>query len=149
MFDVKEESTREVLCECYELARAHYYEVEDKSEVVEFELDLDTLGKLIDMEVLCLVTVRTDGVVVGYMANIVSRDAMTNSLVAKELGIYLDPSVRGSKAFIKMMRTVEAVMIKRGVTSQLLAFKEGHDVGLAERLGYKKTETIYQKILEK
>lgn len=147
MFNVYEDNSEEAIRSCHKLAEQHYYEVEGKSSTIPFALDIGMLIKCSEMGLLSLVVVEKGGVVVGYMANLVSPDLMTSKLVAKELGIYLDPSVRGSKAFIIMMRYVEKAMRERGVTAQILAFKEGHDTGLAQRLGYSKTETIYQKLL--
>lgn len=146
--EVVEDNRRETLEDLVELARAHYYEVEAKSETVPFNLNVDLLSQMVDLGILSVVVARDEGVLVGYFANMISPDVITSKLISKELGIYLDPSYRGTGVFQEMMSLVEEIAKERGVYSQVLAFKEGHDHGIAEKLGYEKTETLYQKLLE-
>lgn len=147
MFEFKEENSRESIVECLSLAEAHYKEVESKSTTIPFNLDVNTLAPLADNGMLSLVVVRKDGVAVGYMCNLVTTDIMTSTLSASEVGIYLHPDVRGGKTFFKLMKHVEDVLKKKGVLQHLIMFKAGHDTGLAERLGYKHTETTYMRLL--
>ena len=148
MYDFKEENSRESVIECLGLAEAHYKEVEAKSASIPFNLNLDTMCDLAKNNMLALIVARKDGVAVGYMCNLVTVDMMTGVLSASELGIYLDPSVRGGKAFLRLMKATENILRARGVKQHLIMFKAGHDTGLAQRLGYEHTETTYMKLLE-
>lgn len=146
--DVKEENTYDVLLDAWQLARDHYYEVEEKSDTIPFNLDLGMMEKMLDAGILFIVTARVEGELIGYFANLVSPDVYTGKVVSKELGIYLKPEYRGSTAFPRMLQKAEQGAVDRGAYSQMLAFKKGHDFGLAQRLGYEETETIYHKIME-
>jgi len=148
MYDFKEENFRESVIECLALAEAHYKEVEAKSASIPFNLNVDTLCELAKNGMLALIVARKEGVAVGYMCNLVTVDMMTGVLSASEIGIYLDPSVRGGKTFFKLMKATEDILKDRGVKQHLIMFKAGHDTGLAQRLGYEHTETTYMKLLE-
>ena len=143
-----QEESGDIIYQVWELAKVHYYEVETKSATIPFKLDIGLLEQLSSMGLLSIVTARDGGELVGYFANMISPDVITSKLISKELGIYLAPEYRGSGAFPKMVELVEQLAKEKGVYSQVLAFKEGHDFGIAQKLGYEKTETLYQKILE-
>lgn len=149
MFKVQEENTLASLQEALPLAEAHYYEVEDKSSQVAFNLDLNLLHGYMQMGLFFLVVARTEeGDVAGYFANLVSPDPITSRPISREFGIYVKPEYRGSEVFKKMMEKVEEGAKARQCYSQILAFKEGHDVGIAQKIGYSPTEQLYQKVFE-
>lgn len=148
MYSVQEESTMDVLNECLELARDHYYEVESKSKDIPYNIDRETAKVIIDLGLLTIITARKDGELVGYFGSIVSKDFFTSRVEARELGIYVKPECRKSSVFYRLMKKTEQVLADKGVKAIYIMFKEGHDVGLAGKLGYDKTETVYQKILE-
>lgn len=148
MFNIQEENTKAVLEEAKPLAEAHYYEVERKSDQVQFNLDTSLLHSYMKMGIFYVVTARLDnGELIGYFANLVSPDAITSKPVSREFGIYVKPEYRGTEVFNKMMEKVESCAKARHCYCQILAFKEGHNVGIAEKLGYEPTEQIYQKLL--
>lgn len=148
MFKVQQESDFEVFKECLELGQRHYDEVEVKSNLIPYNVNYSLVKIMADHNLLCVVTARDEaGNLVGYLGNIIAEDFFTSKLEAKELGIYLSPEARGGRTFYKMLKLMEKLMVERGVSTQYLMFKEGHDSGFAERLGYVKTETVYQKIL--
>lgn len=150
MYKVQEESSIEVFTECLLLGQSHYEEVEEKSNQIPYKVNYDMMKVMAAHGLISVVTVRdSEGVLAGYMGNLVGEDFFTSQLEAKELGIYLKPEARGGRVFLKMIGLMEKLMVDRGVVTQYLMFKEGHDAGFAERLGYVKTETVYQKLLEK
>lgn len=144
---VYEDSSVETLHECIGLAEQHYYEVEEKSSTVPFGLNMEMVEHLSKLNLLRNVVAVRDGEIVGYFANIISPCIFTSKLTAKELGIFLHPSARGGSTFYRMLKLTEQLAKEAGCYSQMLAFKRGHDVGLAERVGYELTETVYQKLL--
>ena len=149
MYKVQEESGVEVFTECLILGQKHYDEVEVKANIIPYNVNYDLMKMMAEYGLIVVVTVRDEqGILVGYMGNLVGEDFFTSQLEAKELGIYLSPEVRGGRVFLKMIRLMEQLMLERGVVTQYIMFKEGHDAGFAERLGYIKTETVYQKMLE-
>lgn len=145
---VQEENTREAMEQALGLARAHYYEVEEKSSKVEFKLDINLLHEYMKLGLLYLITAREGEEMIGYFANMVSPDPITSKPIGKEFGIYVDPAYRRSSVFSRMLEAVEEGAKARGAYSQLLMFKEGHDVGLAQKNGYGPTERVYQKVFE-
>lgn len=149
MYKIQEESGVEVARECLELGRSHYYEVEKKSSVIPYNVNYDVVEALIEYDLVLIVTVRDEAEnLVGYMINLISEDFLTSQIEAKELGIFLSPEARGGRTFLKLLGLSQSLLLDRGVKTQYIMFKEGYDSGMAERLGYVKTETVYQKIFE-
>ena len=148
-YTVQEETYYGVLQECMELAKAHYEEVEDKASSVPFNLDLNLIWEYCKMDLIYLVVARDEtGEPIGYFANMISPDPITSKPIGKEFGIYVKPEWRGTNVFNEMLKKVEEGAQRRRAYSQLLMFKEGHDVGIAERKGYTPTERVYQKVFE-
>lgn len=145
--EVYEDSSIETLWRCLDLAKEHYYEVEEKSSTIPFGLNMEMVNTLSDLGLLRNVVAVRDGEIVGYFANIISPCIYTSRFTAKELGIFLHPSARGGSTFYRMLKLTEQIAKEAGCYSQMLAFKKGHDSGLAERVGYEMTETVYQKLL--
>lgn len=147
MFEIKEETSKEVFFECLRLGEQHYNEVEAKSDKVKYNLNYDMASALIDLGLVRVITARKDGNLVGYFGVLVTEDFFTSRLTAKELGIYVAPEARGTTCFFRMTKLVESILRDEGVVALELMFKAGHDRGIAERLGYEVTETVYQKFL--
>lgn len=145
---VQEENTRESIEQALELARAHYYEVEEKADKVPFNLDINLIYEYMKLNLLYLIVARDGEEMVGYFANMISPDPITSLPIGKEFGIYVKPAYRKGSVFSRMLELVEEGGQARGAYSQLLMFKEGHDVGLAQKCGYDPTERVYQKVFE-
>lgn len=148
MFDIKEENTLEAAREVIPLAAVHYAEVEDKASTVPFNINWATVEALVQAGILSLVVARVEGVAVGYFANLISEDFMTSQIEAKELALYIDPTYRHGKLFLQLMKVTEEVLKAKGIKTQYLTFKAGHNTHLPLKLGFTHTETTYQKILE-
>lgn len=149
MYKIQEETGIDVVKECIELGKFHYYEVEKKSSKIPYNVNYDVAEALLQYDLLLIVTVRDESYkLVGYMINLISEDFLTSQIEAKELGIYLSPEVRGGRTFLKLLGFTQSALLDRGVKTQYIMFKDGFDTGMAERLGYTKTETVYQKIFE-
>jgi len=147
MFEVCEDNSKGTLLECLELAKKHYYEVESKSEEIPLNFNMSILNAMYDAGLVSTVVAKEDGKLVGYYSNIISEDFMTSKLVARELGIYVDESRRGSRVFLKMLAEVERLMAEKGVAVLYITFKVGHNESMPLRCGFDPTETTYQKIL--
>jgi len=148
-FYVEEDSSLETIREAVSLAEAHYYEVEGKSSTIPFSLDVNLLNEYVNLGLLYVVVARTyEGGMVGYFANLISPDPITSKPIGKELAIYVKPEWRKKNVFGEMVGLVEEGAKARRAYSQLLAFKEGHDEGIAFKFGYEPTEIIYQKVFE-
>lgn len=149
MYSIQEETELTSFYECMELGRKHYEEVEEKSSTVPYKPNYHLLELMHQHKLISLVTARdAEGVLIGYIANAVTDGFFHDKKEAKELGIYVRPEYRGSFMFVKLLKLSQKVLRDQGVHSHYIMFKEGHDTGLASRLGYDKTETVYLKILE-
>ena len=146
MFKIQEENTIECVAECAALGKLHYDEVESKADTVPYNINMKTAKLLLDNNLLSMVAARSDGELVGYIINLIGENFLTSEVEAKEVGIFIRKDHRGGKNFYKMLKFSQQCLLERGARSQYIMFKAGHDVGLAERMGYEKTETIYQKI---
>lgn len=71
-------------------------------------------------------------------------------MVAGELAWYVDPELRGSKAGIRLLQTMERIAKHRGIRYMaMISMEHSMDVGpLYERMGYIKTETTWSKDLQ-
>ena len=148
LFDIREDNTLEAAREGIPLAAHHYAEVEEKASVVPFKPNWKTLEALLQAGILSLVVARAGGVIVGYFANLISEDFMTSQVEAKELAIYIAPQYRHSGLFSQLMGETERVLRGRGIKTQYITFKAGHNTDLPLKFGFSHTETTYQKILE-
>lgn len=148
MFKVAEESNREAFFECLKLGEQQYNEIESNADVLKYNVNYKTAAALIEHNLVRVVTARgDDGSLLGYFGVLIAEDFLTSKIHAKELGIYLSPEVRGSSCFYRMNKLIEEIVKKAGAEYLVVAFKEGHDKGLASRLGYSMTEKVYQKLL--
>lgn len=148
MFDIREDNTMEAAREVIPLAASHYDEVEDKASTVPFNINWATIDALIQANILSLVVARVEGIAVGYFANLITEDFMTSQIEAKELALYIDPAYRHGRLFLQLMKVTEEVLKGRGIKTQYITFKAGHNTHLPLKLGFTHTETTYQKILE-
>lgn len=149
MFKIQEETNVKTLAECLRLGKMHYDEVyADKKDKVPRNYNWQFLNICLTNHLLHIVTARNDdGVMIGYFANLVSPDMFSTTFVAKELAIFVHPDYRGQGIFEQMLNDMEALLIKNGVTSQMLAFQKGHHEELPLSHGYKPREIVYEKIL--
>lgn len=143
MFDIEKENTVQALKDCIKLGKEHSDEVIGDT----YEPDEATLVVVLTAGLMDIITVRDKGQLVGYWLNMVTRDFISGKIMGKEAAFYLKPEVRGSRAFVKMIKLVEKIAKDKGAVSQLIMFEEGHDSGFAPRLGYEPVEHVYKKNL--
>lgn len=148
MAKIQVEYSWETCLECIELGILHFNEVESKKDKIPYNVDKAMAKALFEADLLHIVTARDEGKLVGYFLSLVSPDLLTSELSAKEIGIFLHPDYRGSTLFIRMVKHTEKTLASLGIRQMLIMFKEGHNDQLPEKIGFEKTETVYQKILE-
>lgn len=149
MYKIQEETNLKALAECLRLGELHYDEVfAHKLEQVPRNYNWQFLKICLDNGLMHIVTARDDKQeLIAYFVNLVSPDMFSSTFVAKELAIFVHPDHRKSGLFKDMLSTVEQLLINNNVTSQILAFQEGHNDQLPLKFGYRPTERIYEKIL--
>lgn len=141
------ENTGIALREALVLGAAHYDEVENKKDVVPFKPNTASLDALLTAGILHIVTARDNGKLVGYFINLVAEDLLCSEVCSQELGIYVAPSHRKGSVFYRMVKFTEGLMFGLGIRQIRIMFKTGHNEQLPVKLGYEKTEAVYQKVM--
>ena len=104
------------------------------------------------LNILQTLTVRSNGVLVGYVFMLVHPHLhYASTLWAQSDIFWLDPAYRSGWTGIRMFREVEAGMRKLGVKVIMLNEKLHFDSRVGElfkRLGFTHTENIFSKYLE-
>lgn len=99
-----------------------------------------------------MAVLEIDGVLEGFACGIVSVLMCTESaIVGTELAWWVSPRRRVGSNGVKLLHKLENLARDAGVKYWNMAYLESsmpaRIEGLYQRLGYKKTETAYQKIL--
>jgi GNAT superfamily N-acetyltransferase len=101
----------------------------------------DTVGELV------LVTLRDDGAVVGYFLCFVSPNLhYADCLTAQMDIIFVHPRVRGRHGGMRLIRTMQRELRRRGVKRWFVGEKIGKSSGLGrmfELAGFRPVETYY------
>lgn len=147
MYNFSEENNMTTLEECFQLCKNHFHEVSDSHQVKEFDVDWHTLAAMMAAGVMSVLVARKDGAVVGYFMNLISRDLLSSSVIAKELAIYVDPQYRNGRLFFLMNKEVEKLLITKGVDTQHITFVYGHNEKMPLKLGFTPLEITYKKQL--
>lgn len=126
----------------------HFSEVENKSEVVDFDLDVDTLNLLYETGQLVVATAFDEEELVGYYVSTVSKDLFSKEDIAKEVAIYVKKELRSTGICTELFKTVEDELILQGVSVNYTGFKKDHNEEFPIKLGYKVSEIIYEKVLK-
>lgn len=131
-------------------AVAHFLETESHLEEIPMDMDWEKLKGLDDLGMLHTVTVRDNGKLVGYFVSLISTHFHYKStLHAMVYLYYLRPENRGNYVGIKMFQFAEEKLKEIGIQKILSGTKVHLNFSsLFERLGYKNTELIFEKILK-
>lgn len=89
----------------------------------------------------------TDGPVVGMIGLMTYRQPMSGALVATEIVWWMEPEARGAKAAIHLLNKGETWAREQGATKFQMIAPTDHVGHFYERMGFKKLETHYQRIL--
>lgn len=96
-----------------------------------------------------LVTLRSDGAIVGYFVGFVAPHIHYKSCLTCTMDIfYIQPEFRGRMGGVRLFKRVEQELKRRGVQRAFFGSKLHKDSGrLFEALGYSAVETYYSKWL--
>jgi hypothetical protein len=127
----------------------HWDEIALNKDTVPLDPDWDMYLRIEEAGFVCAITARRDGVLVGYVNYIISRNLHYRSLLVAEGDIFwLAPECRKGTAGIRMLRCAEGVLKEGGVNKIVNKVKLHFDIGvLFERMGYKPIERIYAKMI--
>jgi GNAT superfamily N-acetyltransferase len=145
----REKVTDSLIDEIRPLLSLHWKEV--GHEDVALDPDFEAYGRCEEAGLIRVFTARNDaGLLVGYCIFFVRPHLHhKRSLQASQDLLYLDLSYRGLKHGGELIAFCDEALAKEGVEVVYQHSKVQHDFGpLLEKLGYKKSETIYRKRLK-
>lgn len=149
MYKIQIENTAESFLECAAMgAQAQYDEIIAKGDSIPMKLDEKLMGMLVDAGMINLVVARDeDAKPIAYFLNLVDKDWLTSTNIAKEVAIFVLPEWRKSGVFSEMLKMQEEAMIKRECKVQMLEFQMGHNEKLPLSHGYSPVSINYEKHL--
>lgn len=127
----------------------HWHEIALDHEAVPLDKDEAAYQEMADIGMLHIVTVRQDGILVGYIAGFVRGHYHYKSTLHAFTDVFwLRPDCRKGMIGVKLFREYERTLKARGVVKAFIASKVFLDMSVIfERLGWRKTETVYTKLL--
>jgi len=132
-----------------DLVRQHYEEVAQFKEVQKLDPDWDAYERIEESGKLWVMTVRDDGVMVGYMVMMLSMDLHYRGLRRATEDIhYLLPEYRKGLIGFKLLRLTVQAMKEKGVKLVTMRTKAAHShAALFERLGGELQDLVYGIVL--
>lgn len=151
MVSVYEERLSDLWDEMQDLLEAHYREISRYPDIA-LAPDQSRYAALEKAGRLRTYTARDEGRLVGYAVFIVTTGLhYRHSLQAKQDVIYLDPSLRGAGAGLKLLRCADEALAAEGVQVVYQHAKLAHPAlgRLLEHMGYEPVETVYTRRLDR
>lgn len=104
------------------------------------------MAALYDSGYLQITTARDNGELVGYLANIVSRNLLYDALCSYHVGWYVSPEYRGKLTGLYLLDKATPFLRDIGVKRMYGAHTDELDAsGIFKRLGWKHIEDHYSK----
>lgn len=135
--------------EAAELFVRHWKEIALNHQAVPLDIDYEKYQELADAGRLHVLTVRKDGVLIGYHVAIIGSHLHYKSTSHGFTDVYwIDPAHRAGRTGLRLFEAVEREMKALGVKKLFTATKLHLDQGaLFEHLGYKPVERLYAKLI--
>lgn len=143
------ERWRDLKREMLPLLTRHWREVALNHAEVPLDIDHERYEELDECGALHILTVRRNGLLIGYHVAIVTTHLHYKSTLHGITDVYwIAPECRHGVTAIRMFQAVERELQKLGVRKLFTATKLHMDQGpLFERLGYKPVERLYAKLI--
>lgn len=143
------ERLADVRFEVEPLLLRHWDEIALNKDKVPLDPDWDGYLKVEEAGLICAITARQDGVLVGYVNYFITRNLHYRSLLIADGDIFwMAPECRKGTAGLRMLRYAEGVLKELGVNKIINKVKLHFDIGvLFEHMGYKPIERIYAKMI--
>lgn len=153
MVSFQVEKWRAIRAEMEPILVAHWHEIALGHAEVPLDIDHDRYDNLCDAGALHIVTVRDDGVLVGYHAAIIAGHLHYKSTLHGITDVYfILPEYRRGYTGIRLFRRVRSEMrllgVKKLITAAKLHTADGNSGKLFEFLGYDATETVYTMLIK-
>jgi|HubBroStandDraft_3_1064219.scaffolds.fasta_scaffold00993_6 hypothetical protein len=146
------ESFRAIAYELPPLFERHYAELAENKDVYPLDPDWERYFMLEATGTLRMMTARCEGVLAGYISNLVGPHLHSRQTIFAEIEMFwLDPVYRGGWFAMKWFRENDAYLKSLGVklvhVSEKLRFKDGRAGLIFKRLGYRPIEMNFVKAL--
>ena len=137
--------------EIKDMIHLHYEEISKYYGVLECEADWDKYAQMCELGLLQIVTVRDNGVLVGYCADVISPSLhYKHDLFAVNDVIFVKKDYRNFKVASKLLDFVIELLIKQKVSVHHLHMKADQPFcKLVERKDYELMDLIYSRHLER
>lgn len=141
----------EIARELPSLFARHYDELAENKQAYPLEPDWERYFGLDLSGILRIMTARMDGILVGYIFNLVGPHLHSKSTIYADIDLFwLDPLYRGFWA-VGWFRQNDAYLKEQGVRLVTATIKNGYKKGrvglIFKRLGYRPFETNFCKVL--
>lgn len=133
------------------LIAKHWHEIATYEDIP-LDVDSDTYRKAEAAGRLCILTVRSQGQLVGYAVFILTQHLhYRGSMCANQDVFYLDPSFRGRWIGVQLIKACDRLLKSKGVQVVTQHVKMTHPIlgRLLAREGYEPIEQIYSKRLDR
>jgi hypothetical protein len=136
--------------ECRSVIEQHYEEIAQFKSVQKLDPDWEAYAKLEELGKLWVMTARADGVLVGYIVMVVTRDMHYRTLLRATEDIhFLLPEYRKGLTGYRLLAKMKQAMQEKGVQTISLRTKASSDHGLLfERLGGVLHDLVYTIVLD-
>jgi len=149
MYIITEEPLKDCIEEMKPLLLKHYEEVAFRKDKIAFNPDYDKYLQLADIDMLHLVSVRKEGVLVGYYLSFISINPhyMDHTYAANDV-LYVHEDHRGGTVAYRMFKYAEEKLKEKGVSIITVHMKNKLPFDrLCEARGMEAIETIYMKYI--
>ena len=131
------------------LIENHFSEVYPARDTFKFDMDWDTYHSLEDLNLLRIFTARDGDRLVGYLWVVIAPNLCSKGhFIPSEDGLYVDPDYRGLSVAKKMIEFGEKCLKEDGYKLLCITGTQEKPIDkFVERMGYKKIETRFKKVL--
>lgn len=149
MLNYRREKIADIKDELLPLLEKHWREIALEQNTVKLDPDWASYDLLDASGVLCLVTARHHGELVGYVVYLIVNSLHYKNLRVADCDLFwLDPTFRKGMAGVNLFRAAEVILTGENVNRVTNKVKLYHDVGrVFERMGYTPIERTYMKTL--
>jgi GNAT superfamily N-acetyltransferase len=144
-----EQITDEIIEEIKPLIEEHWEEIAENKDIIKLNPDFEWYKENGAAGILHLVTARTNGDLQGYFLSCLAPNPhYKDHIFAQNDILFVRKDYRGTNLPVRMFLYAEEKLKEEGVSVLSLHMKVEHPfVGFAEKLGYKKSEYNFTKVL--
>lgn len=149
MVGIKQEKIIDIKDELVPMLELHWSEVAINQDKVKLNVDWERYFTLEELGFINIVTVRVDGVLVGYCVNMMDMHLhYKDHMYAINDVFFIHPDHRGSTLGIRLFKATEAILKAQGVSVWMVHTKTHTSAAsFLVRLGFEHDEEVYSKFI--